>query len=309
MRRVTSLLSIAFLISTAAFPIAEATAAPAKAKRQVGVWEIVQGEFAARQTCMAIGLADQSTFLMLKLDTGHMADHVIAIILGNTAWSIKEGDGLGELKFHAGDSTAGAEPVAADHGFFFYMSLEPAQVWFDKTKAFGFWIERDGKDIAHYRGGNLAETFHKIRACGERLIKADPFAEKAEASPPSTRTAAPSIVDAAVTPPKPTNLWPWINAIEKDYLAGPPGNSPNVARAHEMRNSHGASARFKISVSASGEMTNCEIIATYGLPDWAFSFCGIAIRHSLKFAPAQTASGNPVAGEYVGTAEVRFDEE
>jgi hypothetical protein len=308
MRFSASFVLAAMMLAAAALPATAAPAARAKANGQTGVWEIVQGEFAGRQTCMAIGSADDSTFLMLKLDTSHMADHVIAIILGNTSWSIKEGDELGELEFHAGDTTAGAEPVAADHGFFFYMSLEPAQVWFDKTKASGFWIERNGKEIARYRGGNLAETFNKIRACGEKLIKADPFAEKVEASPPSSRTASPSITDPAATPPKPINLGLWIKAIEKDYFAGPPGDSSAAASAHEMRNSMPASARFRISVSAAGEMTNCDVIGTYGLPDWAWSFCTIGLRHSLKFAPAQTATGKPVAGEYTNTAEVRFED-
>lgn len=298
----------ALILGAVALSANGAPAAKSKAQRQTGVWEIVQGAFEGRQTCMAFGLADRSTFLMLKLDTSHMADHVIAIILRNTSWSIKEGDELGELKFHAGDTTAGAEPVAADHGFFFYMSLEPAQVWFDKTRASGFWIERNGAEIAHYTGGNLAETFNKIRACGEKLIKADPFAEKAEASRPSSRTAAPPITDAAVTPPKPINLGLWIKAIEKDYFAGPPGDSPAAAGAHEMRNSMPASARFRISVSAAGEMTNCDVIGTYGLPDWAWSLCTIGLRHSLKFAPARTATGKPVAGEYTNTAEVRFED-
>jgi hypothetical protein len=307
MRFSVSLVLAGIFLGAVALPATAAPAAHAKAKAETGVWEVSQGEFAGRQTCMALGLADQSTILMLKLDTGHMANHVIAIILGNTGWSIKEGDELGELELHAGDTTAGAEPVAIDHALIFYMSLEPAQVWFDKTKASGFWLERDGKDIAHYRGGNLAEAFHKIRACGDKLIKDDPFAEQAEAGRASGRTAAPSIIDAAVTPPKPLNLGHWIKAIEKDYFAGPPGDSPTAARAHEMRNSHPASARFKISVNASGEMTNCTVIGTNGLPDWAFSFCAIAMRHDLKFAPAQTASGKAVAGDYVSTARVRFE--
>lgn len=79
------------------------------------------------------------------------------------------------MEFHAGSETAGAVPVAADRGFFFYLPLETAQMWFDNAAATGLWIERNGNEIARYRGGNLADTFRKIRSCGEKLIKADPF--------------------------------------------------------------------------------------------------------------------------------------
>lgn len=308
MRVPASLLMAAIILGAFALPAPAAPAAHAKAKSQIGIWEIVQGEFAGRQTCMAIGAVDESTILMLKLDTGHMANHVIALLFTNAAWSIKEGDDLGEFEFKAGDARMGASAVAGEHGFFVYMSLEPAQDWFDKTRTDGFSIHRNGHEIARYRRGNLAQTFRKIRACGEKLVKADPFADRGENKPASRPTQAPPIIEAAVIPPKPIDLGHWIKAIEKDYFAGPPGNSPAAARAHEMRNSHPASIRFKISVNASGEMTNCEVIGTNGLPDWALAFCAIAMRHSLKFAPAQTASGKAVAGDYVNSADVRFED-
>lgn len=168
---------VAMLVSAAALATNPAVAAKPAPKRQTGVWEVVQGEIADRQTCMAIGSADPSTVLIIKLDTKHLADHVVSLLFTNMQWSIEPGDNLGELKFHAGDQVAGAEPVAGDRGFFFYMSLDPAQIWFEKTRTSGFWIERDGREIGRYKGGNLAETFRKIRACGERLIKADPFAK------------------------------------------------------------------------------------------------------------------------------------
>lgn len=168
---------VATLVSSVALAMSTAVAAKPPSKWHIGAWEVVQGEFADRQTCMAIGSADQSTFLIIKLDTGNMADHVVSLLFTNMQWSIEPDDDLGELKFHAGDQVAGAEPVAGERGFFFYMSLEPAQTWFEKTRPSGFWIERDGKEIGRYKGGNLAEAFKKVRDCGERLIKADPFAK------------------------------------------------------------------------------------------------------------------------------------
>lgn len=296
----------ALILGAVALSANGAPAAKSKAQRQTGVWEIVQEEFAGRQTCMAFGLADRSTFLMLKLDTSHMADHVIAIILGNTSWSIKEGDELGELKFHAGDTTAGAEPVAADHGFFFYMSLEPAQVWFDKSRASGFWIERDGQEIGRYRGGNLAETFRKIRACGEKLIRDDPFADMREHDAPSVPAGTRSIVEPAVTPPKPTNLGASMKAIEKDYFAGPAGGT-DIELRHDRRNSTPASVRFKITVDEQGRTAGCEIIASSGLSDWKEELCSLLQRHPLTFTPALSASGKAVRGEYVTTAVVAFE--
>jgi hypothetical protein len=176
MRRLPALSHIASVLGLiSSFTSGPAAAAP-KPKRDVGNWEIVQGEFAGRQTCMAVGSADQSTVLTLKLDTRHMADQVIALLFMNMNWSIEEGEDLGELEFHAGPETAGVEPVAGKHGFFVYLPLQMAQTWFDNTKTSGFWIERKGKEIGRYRGGNLAETFRKIRSCGEGLVKADPFA-------------------------------------------------------------------------------------------------------------------------------------
>ena len=177
MRRPGALSHVAFVLGLAALLSDSPIDAAAKPKREVGTWDIVEGEFAQRQTCMAIGLADQSTFLTLKLDTRHMADQVIALLFMNTNWSIEEGDELGELEFHAGGETAEAEPVAAKHGFFLYLPLQTAQIWFDNTRNSGFWIERRGKEIGRYHGGNLAEIFRKIRSCGEELIKADPFAK------------------------------------------------------------------------------------------------------------------------------------
>lgn len=287
-------------------PAEAAPASHSKASRQTGAWEIVQGEFAGRQTCMAIGEADQSTILTLKLDTGHMADHVIALLFYNAAWSIKQGDQIGPFRLHAGDETASADPVAWDHGFFFYMSLDPAQRWFDKTKASGFWIERDGREIARYKGGNLAETFRKIRACGERLIKADPFAAGAEPSGSPAPTNAPSIAEAAVTPPKPIDLESWISAIQKDYLAGPLGGEDLESR-HDRRNSSPASLRFKFTIDEQGKMVSCEVVASSGLSDWSNEFCALAERHSLTFTPARSASGAPIRGEYVTSAVVAME--
>ena len=181
--RLSASLALAAILGAFVLPVNAASGAHAKIKRQTGVWEVTQGDFAGRQTCMAIGSADQATFLMLKLDTRHMANHVIALVFSNAAWSIKEGDDLGELELHAGDAVMGANPVAGEHGFFLYMSLEPAQSWFDKTRGSDFWIERNGEEIGRYRGGNLAEVFRKIRACGDQLIKTDPFAGMREPKP------------------------------------------------------------------------------------------------------------------------------
>lgn len=294
----------AMLVGAAALAMSAAVAAKTPSKRQTGVWEVVQGEFADRQTCMAIGAADQSTFLMLKLDTSHMADHVIALLFSNIAWSIKQGDELGELEFHAGDTIAGGEVIAADRGFFFYMSLEPAEVWFEKTRASGFWIERDGKEIGRFKGGNLAETFRKIRACGEKLIKADPFAIPVK--PKSALNAVPSAPEAAVTPPKPIGLYPWIGAIQKDYFAGLLGGN-DVSLRRDRRNSTPAALRFKMTVDASGKMTNCEVIASSGLQEWSQEFCSLAARHPLAFSPALSAAGQPVRGEYITSAVVAFE--
>lgn len=285
--------------------VATTTALGAKPKK-TGVWEIVEGEFAGRQTCMAIGSADQATILTLKLDTGHMADQIIALLLYNKDWSIKEGDDLGDLRFHAGDEIAGAEPVAGSHGFFFYMSLDPAERWFGKTKASGFWIERNGKEIARYRGGNLAETFQKIRACGEKLIKADPFAGMAAAKASSPEIDSISLVDAAVTAPKPVGLPIWIGAIQRDYFLGPLGGS-DIRLRRDRRNSTPAALRFKMTVDALGKMISCEVIATTGLKDWSDEFCSLAQRYPLAFAPALSAAGTPVRGEYVTSAVVAFE--
>lgn len=177
MRRESAMSRIVFALALIPSITNSQPSAAEKPKRDIGNWDIVQGEFAGRQTCMAIGSADQSTVLTLKLDTRHMADQVIALLFMNLHWSIEEGDDLGELEFHAGSETAGAKPVAAKHGFFFYLPLQAAQIWFDNTKNSGFWIERSGKEIGRYHGGNLAEIFRKIRSCGEGLIKADPFAK------------------------------------------------------------------------------------------------------------------------------------
>lgn len=176
MIRQPALSRIVFALASISLITNSQPSAAEKPKRDIGNWDMVQGEFAGRQTCMAIGSADQSTVLTLKLDTRHMADQVIALLFMNMNWSIEEGDDLGELEFHAGSETAGAKPVAAKHGFFFYLPLQAAQIWFDNTKNSGFWIERGGKEIGRYHGGNLAEIFRKIRSCGEGLIKADPFA-------------------------------------------------------------------------------------------------------------------------------------
>ena len=285
---------------------AAAAASATKANGQTGNWEIVQGEFAGRQTCMAIGSADRSTVLTLKLDTGHMADHVIAVLFMNMDWSIKEGDELGELRFHAGDQIAGADPVAADRGFFYYMSLDPAEVWFNKTKASGFWIERDGQEIARYKGGNLAETFRKIRACGERLIKADPFAARAAPAPAPRSTVDPSITEPVVTRPKPVNLASWIGAIQRDYLAGPAGGSDLDLR-RDRRNSSPASVQFRMVVDEHGTMAACQIVASSGLSDWRDEFCSLAARHPLAFTPSRSASGKPVRGEYITNAIVAME--
>lgn len=304
--RFSTSLATAILVAAIALPASSATVTHPKPKRQTGAWEVVRGEFAGRQTCMALGLADQSTYLTLKLDTGHMANHVIAILFGNTVWSIKEGDQLGEFEFNAGDQTAGAEPVAANHGFFFYMSLEPAQVWFDKTKAHGFSIERDGKEIARFKGGNLAETFRKILACGERLIKVDPFAQPAEAAPASRAPDAPSIMEPPVIPPKPINLGSWINLIQKDYFAGPVGGSELDLR-HDRRNSLPASLQFKMAVDEHGTMAICEVVTSSGLSEWRDEFCSLAERHPLTFTPAISAAGKSVMGEYITSAVVAFE--
>ena len=177
MRRESTMSRIVFALALSPLITNSQPSAAEKPKRDIGNWDIVQGEFAGRQTCMAIGSADQSTVLTLKLDTRHMADQVIALLFMNTNWSIQEGDELGELEFHAGGETAEAEPVAAKHGFFLYLPIQTAQIWFDNTRNSGFWIERRGKEIGRFHGGNLAEIFRKIRSCGEELIKADPFAK------------------------------------------------------------------------------------------------------------------------------------
>lgn len=167
----------ALMISGVGVLVGGTSAALPDTKRQTGAWEIVKGEFAGRQTCMAIGSADQSTVLTLKLDTRHMADHVIALLFMNMNWSIKKGDDLGVLELHAGSEIAGVEPVAGDHGFFVYLPLDTADIWFDNTKISGFWIERRGQEIGRFRGGNLAEIFRKMKSCGEALVRADPFAK------------------------------------------------------------------------------------------------------------------------------------
>lgn len=299
------LATAAIILAAIAQPASAAPGAYAKAKRRTGLWEVTQGEFAGRQTCMAMGLADQSTFLMLKLDTSHMTNHVIALLFGNTAWSIKEGDDLGELQLHAGDETVGATAVAAEHGFFLYMSLERAQLWFDKTKGSDFWLERNGEEIGRYRGGDLAEAFRKTRACGEKLIKNDPFAELREPKPPSISPAMPTI-EAASIPPKPTNLGSWMEALEKDYFAGPVGGS-DIELRHDRRNSTPAALRFKLTINEQGKMVGCEVLASSGLSDWSSEFCSLAERHPLTFTPAVSATGKPVRGEYVTSAVVAFE--
>jgi len=306
MSRLVGLLTTVVLSATLACGASATAAAPVKSNRPTGQWENFQGEFAGRQTCMAMGSADRSTVLTLKLDTGHMADHVVALLFTNMDWSIKEDDQLGELRFHAGDQIAGAEPVAAERGFFFYMSLETAQVWFDKTRASGFWIERDGKEIARFKGGNLAEAFRKIRACGERLVKADPFSQPAASAPSPSAGGLPEIAEPAATPPKPLNLWPWIEAVKDDYLKGPSGGTDLQLR-QQRRNSSPASVRYKMAVDEKGKTTGCEVLASGGLWDWQNEFCQLALRHRLQFAPALSASGKSVRGEYVGSAAMAFE--
>lgn len=147
-----------------------------KPRALTGIWEVSEGEFAGRQTCIAIGEAGQSTTLLLKLDADLALNHQVALLFLDMSWSIREGDSLGVMRFYAGSETLSAKPVADEHGFFFYAPLETLEHWFAEAKSSGFWIEFEDKKLGPYRGGNLPTAFRKLRSCGEKLARSDPFA-------------------------------------------------------------------------------------------------------------------------------------
>lgn len=270
--------------------------------RGVETWSFTREHFGRAPVCIVSGHGSPSVTVQFLVSAKHYGE--VGVTAGSENWSVNDGDVVGDISYVSFAAELTGTPTATAQGFFF--SVDPQEVsTFASSAKHGFEIERNGETIARFPAGNLVKVVDKLIACAAQLHAADPFAQPAYAPTAISLNARPASTEAVV-PPKPINLWPSMNAIEKDYFAGPSGGD-DIGLRHDRRNASPASLRFKLTVDEQGKMVNCEVLASSGLSDWSEEFCSLAERHPLTFTPALSATGKPVRGEYVTSAVVAIE--
>jgi periplasmic protein TonB len=78
--------------------------------------------------------------------------------------------------------------------------------------------------------------------------------------------------------------------------------------ASGIRGEHEGTARYKLSIDASGRATGCSVTSSSGFADLDSATCATLMRRA-RFTPASDETGAKVAGSYNGTVTWRLPEE
>jgi protein TonB len=117
-----------------------------------------------------------------------------------------------------------------------------------------------------------------------------------EAPPP-----APVVPYAAPPAPAPAPAAPPPPPRGPDKPASPKGNPGSWANSNDyptraLREEKEGVTRFRVSVSAEGRVTSCDVTGTSGSPELDSTTCSLITRRG-RFNPAQQ-DGSPVAGTW-----------
>lgn len=121
--------------------------------------------------CMALNKFDDATFMTLKMDRGDRTDGVVVVMLSNLAWSIEQGEELGEVDLvHDTDGIA-APAHGGNHGLFFYTPRDWLRGFAASLPSGGFALYRDGTPVTRFPQDGFAETLKALLACADREFR------------------------------------------------------------------------------------------------------------------------------------------
>ncbi|MBX7526196.1 energy transducer TonB [Qipengyuania vesicularis] len=157
----------------------------------------------------------------------------------------------------------------------------------------------------------------------------EPVEKAQDAKPEKTTVHVPDIpidiyvdrtpieVDIELPPPAPPSpdIWPKADpgppapVATFDPVSAKPRNDPGAwlrdsdYRPTWVRREYTGVARFRLDISATGQVTGCRILGSTGHTDLDEATCKLVQRRA-KFQPARGGNGEPVAGSY--TSSVRW---